>query len=361
MKKKLFAIFMTLILILGLAACGGGENVEPTKAPEPTKTETAKEPTKAPEADKAATTAPTEAPAADEAVEPAATTAPTATPTPEPTATPTLEPTPTPVPVVDRKVYDMTDWKFYLGTIEQAGNFNGNSIVFARNKNLYYAGFAFINADGTIGGYFFGTTGVDENTDIYSITEETTGEVAYFKMSGGADYYEFDLGGLGMVTALKQEENVAQQHVDLVGKVTTNSTPEFLIELAKVKEGLVEDGYYYGVMDTGELVYYARTENDTYRGLLITSENREDIVVVWGYTYYDETTGVEYIYDSTGYTLFYQITPLDGGYELKFANGALGTVIVTGCGEMEFMDAMDYAYKESINNRLEEFVNGLDQ
>lgn len=348
MKKKFFAIFMTLILILGLAACGGGETAEPTKAPEPTKTETAAEPTKAPEADKAATTAPTEAPAEGEAVEQ---TAPTATP----------EPTPTPVPVVDRTVYDMSDWKFYLGTIEQAGNFNGNSIVFARNKNLYYAGFAFINADGTIGGYFFGTTGVDENTMIYSITEETTGEVAYFKMNGGADYYEFDLGGLGMVTALKQEENIAQQYVDLVDKVTTNSTPEFLIELAKVKEGLVEDGYYYGVMDTGELVYYARTENDTYRGLLITSANREDIVVVWGYVYCDETTGVEYIYDSTGYTVFYQVTPLDGGYELKFANGALGTVTVTGCGEMEFMDAMDYAYKESINNRLEEFVNGLGQ
>ncbi len=348
MKKKLFAMFMTLVLVLVLAACGGGGTAEPTKAPESTKTETAKEPTKAPEADKAATTAPTEVPAEGEAVEP---TAPTAT----------LEPTPTPVPVVDRTVYDMSDWKFYLGTIEHAGNFNGNSIVFARNKNLYYAGFAFINADGTIGGYFFGTTGVDENTMIYSITEETTGEVAYFKMNGGGDYYEFDLGGLGMVTTLKQEENIAQQYVDLVDKVTTNSTPEFLIELAKVKEGLVEDGYYYGVMDTGELVYYARTENDTYRGLLITSENREDIVVVWGYVDVDVTTQTEYIYDSTGYTVFYQVTPLDGGYELKFANGALGTVTVTGCGEVEFMDAMDYAYKESINNKLEEFVNGLNQ
>lgn len=327
MKKKLSVILMTLVLVIGLAACGSSETTEQTTAPEPTKTETAVELTKAPEADKAATT----------------------------------EPTPTPVPVVDRTVYDMSDWKFYLGTIEHAGNFNGNSIVFARNKNLYYAGFAFINADGTIGGYFFGTTGVDENTLIYSITEETTGEVAYFKMNGGADYYELDLGGLGMVTALKQEENIAQQYVELVDKVTTNSTPEFLIELAKVKEGLVEDGYYYGVMDTGELVYYARTENDTYRGLLITSADRKDIVVVWGYVYCDEATGMEYIYDSTGYTVFYQVTPQDGGYELKFANGALGTVTVTGCEEMEFMDAMDYAYKESINNKLEEFVNGLGQ
>ena len=347
MKKKLLAIAMSLVLMLGLAACGGSETAEPTTAPEPTKTEVTKEPTKAPEAAKAATTAPTEAPASDEAVEPTATAAPTATPTP--------------VPVVDRTVYDMTDWKFYLGTIEHAGNFNGNSIVFARNKNLYYAGFAFINADGTIGGYFFGTTGVDENTGIYSITEETTGEVAYFKMQMEMDGYALDLGGLGTLTALKWEENIAQQYVDLVDKVTTNSTPEFLIELAKVKEGLVEDGYYYGVMDTGELVYYARTENDTYRGLLITSADRKDIVVVWGYVDIDVTTLTEYIYDSTGYTLFYQVTPLDGGYELKFANGALGTVTVTGCGEMEFMDAMDYAYKESINNRLEEFVNGLNQ
>ena len=347
MKKKLLAIAMSLVLMLGLAACGGSETAEPTTAPEPTKTEATKEPTKAPEADKAATTAPTEAPASDVAVEPTATTAPTATPTP--------------VPAVNRTVYDMTDWKFYLGTIGQAGDFNGSSLVFARSKNLYNAGFVFINADGTIGGYFFGITGVDENTGIYSITEETTGEVAYFKMNGGADFYEFDLGGLGMVTALQQEATVGPEHLEIAKKVTQNVTPEFLIELAKVKEGLVEDGYYYGVMDTGELVYYARTENDTYRGLLITSENREDIVVVWGYTYYDETTGVEYIYDSTGYTLFYEVTPLDGGYELKFANGALGTVTVTGCGEVEFMDAMDYAYKESINNKLEEFVNGLNQ
>lgn len=339
MKKKLFAMLMILVLVLGLAACGGGEAAEADNAQEQTKTETTKAPAKTEGTAKVDETTKTDSGKAE---------APT--------------PTATPVPVqIDRTVYDMTDWKFYLGTIEQAGDFNGNSLVFARNKNLYYAGFAFINADGTIGGYFFGTTGVDENTMIYSITEETTGEVAYFKMSGGADYYEFDLGGLGMVTALKQEENIAQQYVELVDKVTTNSTPEFLIELAKVKEGLVEDGYYYGVMDTGELVYYARTENDTYRGLLITSANREDIVVVWGYVYCDETTGVEYIYDSTGYTVFYQVTPLDGGYELKFANGALGTVTVTGCGEMEFNDAMDYAFKESINNRLEEFVNGLNQ
>lgn len=338
MKKKFLAMCTAFVLVLGLVACGGGEGTsEPTKAPQATTDSTkateSTDATKAPE-----TTETTDAAKAPE----------------------TTAPTDTPVPV-NRTMYDMTGWKIFKGTVDQPGAFNGSSLVFARSKNFFEAGFMFLNGDGTIGGYFFGQTGVDENTGIYSITETSTGEVAYFKLSGGSDNYVLDLGGLGIQTTLKTEESVATEYAAKVKKVTTNVTAEFLIELAKIKEGLVEDGYYYGVMDTGELVYYARTENNTYRGLLITSANREDIVVVWGYYVADEATQTEIIMDSTGYELFYQVMPVNGGYTLQFANGAMGTVTVTGCSEQEFMDAMDYAYKESINNRLEEFVNGLKQ
>ena len=60
MKKKVLALLMTLVMVFGLIACGGGDTAEPTKAPEATKTEA----TKAPEATKAAD--PTKAPVAEQ-------------------------------------------------------------------------------------------------------------------------------------------------------------------------------------------------------------------------------------------------------------------------------------------------------
>ena len=42
MKKKVLALLMTLVMVFGLIACGGGDTAEPTKAPEATKTEATK-------------------------------------------------------------------------------------------------------------------------------------------------------------------------------------------------------------------------------------------------------------------------------------------------------------------------------
>ena len=341
MKTRLLVMFMAFVLVLGLVACGGEETSGSTASGATSgsaKTEASKDAGKA--SGTTASTSATKAPAA------------------EPTAEPTK------APVVDRTTYDMTDWKFYLGTIEQAGDFNGSTLVFARNKNLYHAGFIFVNADGSIGGYFFGITSVDERTGVYSITEEKTGEVAYFGMTGEVDSYTFDFGGLGTQTVIKQEEAVGQQYLDIAKKVSTNVTAEFLVELEKVKgemEAFAEETYYCGMMNTGEFVYYSRTQNGTYNGLLILSADMLDVVVVQGYTVYDEATQTETIYDSTDYVVFYQVKQTETGYELSFANGVVGTATLVPCDYETYFSAMDYAYKEAQNNKLEEFVNKINQ
>ncbi|MGN0507533.1 MAG: hypothetical protein ACI4FZ_13325 [Lachnospiraceae bacterium] len=318
MKKKLLTMFMALITVFALAACGGGEAAEPTTVPEPTGAESTKPSTGEP-----------------------------------------ADPTEAPVPVpAERTVYDISDWQFYYGIVEQIGDFE--SIVYTQAKDFSKAGFMFLNGDGTVGGYFFGRIDLDAETMMYSITDEATGEVACFKMATVMEYYELGLGGLGYLYVAQIDAATGQQYLDLTKNVATNITSEFLAELEKIKEGVGDEGYYCGVMDTGDQVYYSRVQNGANNGLLIISEDRRNVVVVQGNATYDETTQTESIFDySTGHTVFYRLKQSGDGYELCFADGEMGTVTVTRCNEYEFLDAVDYACMEAENNITEEFVERL--
>lgn len=88
--KKLFALAMSLILLLSTAACGGVTGTEGLQSSEVSSVSAIATPK--------ATQMPTAIPKATATPTPAPTATPTPTPEPTPTATPTPEPTPTPTP-----------------------------------------------------------------------------------------------------------------------------------------------------------------------------------------------------------------------------------------------------------------------
>lgn len=327
MKNKLLLMFMALILLFALTACGNDAADDETNAPEPTTTATA-----------------------------------TKVPTKAPTVAPTNTPTPTPAP--KKTVYDISGWKIYVGFVEAQGDFYGDTIVFVRDKSFYQGGIMILKdgAENRSGGYIFGRVSVDESTDMYKITDEATGEVAPFGLIGMSGGYSLELGNLGYIATMQFDENTGKQFYDIIINANTDISSEFLAAITEVEEGALADGYFTGVMSTGETVHYARTGKGLNNGLVITSVDRYSVVMAQGETSYDEATQTETITDIfTGDKVFYKVEAVEGGYKLSFGkNGKVGTVTLAKCTQYDFEGAMDYAFKDP-KNVTEDFIKKLNK
>ena len=263
---------------------------------------------------------------------------------------------------------DITGWNYYCGFVEQPGDFYDDTLFFAMNPEGTQAGMILVDAASTgTCASIFGDFLYDEETGYFYIYESGTEQVAVFRMYdiGYEGYYSLDLGGLGFVSIGTQPEDVAGSFTAIAAGRTSDNTDAFLAELAQITEEEVEDpeGSYFfsGTMDTGDSVYYARMMGGTNNMLVILSPDREQAVMAQGETTYDEATQTECITDLfTGYGVFYQVQKVSGGYQLIFANGALGTVTVTNCSDYEVYDAMDYAFMNP-ENVTGAFVDALNQ
>lgn len=338
MKKKFITILMVLVLVLGLTACGGDTSAEPTKAPEAT-----------------ATTAPTKAP------DPTATTAPTKAPDPTATPVPTETPVPTQTPVVEEPTpsedeIDISNWACYAGTMGE------EYVYYAFNEDGTRGGLMFLSADLTKSISVFGECGVDEQTGIAYIIDDTTNLLVGFGVTENADgTYTIDFGNLGTAVVGAAEPQVVLDAMDTIMAGTTDVTAEFIASLEAEEQGTSN------VVDITGWNFFAgfvEQQGDFYDTTIVfthdATASKAGIMFVkaggtgeggflFGDYLYDEATGLSYIYDSVSdlAAVFSMSLIADGIYTVDF--GGLGYVTMVSQPENVGYDVYSLASTATVD------------
>ena len=264
-----------------------------------------------------------------------------------------------------RTIPDVTGWTVYAGSVEQPGDFVGATLVFAHNPNADFAGM--VAVDGATGdaAYLFGEYLYEEGTGLSYIYDEGADLAAVFTLMdiGMEGVYYLDMGALGQVAVVSQSEDILRSVIGLANATTNDETEAFLVALAS-GAGLGnseenQEGMYFfsGVMDNGNQVYYSRMNGGTYNTLIIIEG--DNAVFAQGTTTYDAATKTETITDEMfgGDQFFYQLEKIDGGYQLVFAGGRMGTVNVWECTEYEYMQAEEAFHMTKINAEFAKELN----
>lgn len=220
---------------------------------------------------------------------------------------------------------DISGWTAFLGGFE-----DGTTIYYAFNDDGSRGALMILDSEETHYAMYIGDCTYDDSTGIETILDDETGLGMAYSVTEEGDGFVLDLGALGSAYVESTDTQEILDFMDLAPSEYTDFTEDFHAAAMAAGEGNETGGEtatidvtgwscYAGGMDDGSTVYYAVSPDETTGMFMLMSPDETESVFLTGEAGYDDEGNIYISDEATGLVLVAAVGMSDdGGYTLDF-------------------------------------------